>query len=79
MTTNVDGRTPDQSLILCLGQTARMGCPASGKFVQTCLMATKVQGHPTRIPGKYLLLNHLIPGWLAKLDKFKILAGKLKI
>ena len=37
------------------------------------------QAHPTRIPGKYLLLNQLIPGWLAKLEKFKILAGKLKM
>ena len=36
------------------------------------------RGHPTRFPGKYLLLNQLIPGWLAKLNKFKILAGKLK-
>ena len=39
----------------------------------------KAQGHPTRIPGKYLLLNQFIPGWLMKLNKFQILAGKLKI
>ena len=29
------------------------------------------QGHPTRFPGKYLLLNQLIPGWLAKLNNSK--------
>ena len=37
------------------------------------------KGHPTRIPGKCLLLNQFIPGWLTKLNKFQILAGKLKI
>ena len=38
-----------------------------------------VRGTQRYFPGKYLLLNRLIPGWLAKLSKFKVLAGKLKI
>ena len=45
-------------------------------LIPICLLDPSTsQGHPTRFPGKYLLLNQLIPGRLAKLNKCKILAG----
>ena len=50
----------------------------TGDSAQTCSILV-LAGAPNEIPGKYLLLNQLIPGWLAKLNKFKILAGKEKI